>query len=260
MDGRDDANLQKKYGLIYTCRAGWIDLGHLNPSNPRIEIGAENLWKQLTHEGPAIVDAACGPAPFMASGLQTLAHHLGKPERCSSDPAYKFPDGKTGFQVVFRQDHAGYPGKPGCEGRYIVKHGLRDDQKRQIALAIFMEVSHRFESFQSALSLVTNSGYSQEDLVSNLIGFYIGIGEIEKLAALRLCHPVSAATAYKIWDREGAVGANKNTQWQPRYASSTVLIDEQQCRDECALVPKGFPDAFTRLQPAIKGSHFYELP
>jgi hypothetical protein len=34
-------------GLIYTCNCGWLDLGHLSsPQEPRIEIGATNLWKQ----------------------------------------------------------------------------------------------------------------------------------------------------------------------------------------------------------------------
>jgi hypothetical protein len=34
-------------GLMYTCNCGWLDLGHLSsPQEPRIEIGATNLWKQ----------------------------------------------------------------------------------------------------------------------------------------------------------------------------------------------------------------------
>jgi hypothetical protein len=43
---------------------------------------------------------------------------------------YKFKDGKTGFLVHYRQDHAGYPLKPGREGKYIVKHGLSLEQKK----------------------------------------------------------------------------------------------------------------------------------
>jgi hypothetical protein len=35
LDGTEILNLMKKYGLIYTCNCGWIDLGHLNPENKR---------------------------------------------------------------------------------------------------------------------------------------------------------------------------------------------------------------------------------
>lgn len=258
LDGTDTKNLFKKFGLIYTCRGGWIDLGHLNPSNPRIEIGAENLWRQLLSEGTALTDPRC-EARSHGIGLHQLAHRLLRPEKCNVDSRYKFDDGRTGFVIRHRQDHAGYPGKPGREGRYVVKHGLSFEQKKQVALAIFMEVSLRFESFQQVLSPVTDSGYSQEDLVSNLIGFYIGIGEIEKLAALQLCHPTSDKTAYKIWDSEGAVGKNKNTEWKPMFARATDRIDTMQCRDECALVNKKFPAEFTRIKPSLKGTWFREL-
>jgi len=40
-----------KKGLIYTCNCGWIDLGHMSsPQEPRIEIGATNLWRQINEE------------------------------------------------------------------------------------------------------------------------------------------------------------------------------------------------------------------
>lgn len=258
LDGTETKNLVKKYGLIYTCRGGWIDLGHLNPSNSRIEIGAENLWRQLISEGSALTDPRC-EAPKYTVVAHRVAHHFLKPEVCKTDSRYKFDDGKTGFEVRHRQDHAGYPLKPGKEGRYAVKHGLSLEQKKQVALTIFMEISLRFESFQKLLNPVTDSGYSQEDLVSNLIGFYIGIGEIEKLAALQLCHPTSDKTAYKIWDSEGAVGKNKNSDWQPRYARATDRVDTMECRDECALVNKQFPAEFTRIKPAPKGVWFREI-
>ena len=183
---------------------------------------------------------------------------MGKPEFCDTDPSYKFPDGKTGFQVRYRQDHSNYPGKPGRESRYIVKHGLSLRQKKQVALAIFMEVSHRFEKLQNLFSFVTDSGYSQEDLVSNLIGFYIGIGEIDKITALQLCHPISATAAFNIWDSEGAVGKNKNTNWQPRYAQSSAYTSKYQCIDECSLVKKEFPKEFQSIEPANKGDLFKE--
>ena len=52
LDGSDPLTWTKKYGLIYTCNAGWIDLGHLNPENSRMEIGAYNYGSSLLTKGP----------------------------------------------------------------------------------------------------------------------------------------------------------------------------------------------------------------
>ena len=59
VDGRVTANLMAKYGLVYTCNCGWVDLGHLTPTNPRKEIGAANLWKQIVDEGKAVLKSEC---------------------------------------------------------------------------------------------------------------------------------------------------------------------------------------------------------
>ncbi len=193
VDGREVKKLIDDYGLIYTCNAGWIDLGHLNPKNARLEIGAENLWKNLLKEGKAVLKTECKKTFF-------------KPEKCEKNPEYKFPDGSTGFRLRYRQDHERWPFMPGREGVYIVKHGLSKHQKKRVALAIFKEVSYRFENFQLRFRLITDSGYSQDDLVSNLIGFYIGIKEVQRLDILKKCHPVSKESALALWDRDGAVG------------------------------------------------------
>lgn len=237
IDGTKTSNWSKKKGLIYTCNAGWIDLGHLNPYNSRPEIGAGNLWKNIVQEG-----MSAEIAKTKKSGLT-------------------FKDGSDGFALVYRQDHAGYPFKPGKEGRYIIKNGLNLLQKQRVALSIFMEVSTRFEGFQNMLGLMrlTDSGFSQEDLVSNLIGFYIGIGSITQIAALKACKPVSDRTARKIWDSEGAVGKNKNKAWTPKYALSTCHDGPSQCIDECGSSPPVFPRIFQSVKPIPKGTFHAEV-
>lgn len=45
VDGTDPKVYSLSKGLIYTCNAGWIDLGHLNPCGSGREIGAANLWR-----------------------------------------------------------------------------------------------------------------------------------------------------------------------------------------------------------------------
>ena len=107
----------RKYGLIYTKRCGWIDLGH-------------------------------------AMGRKRLL-------------------------------------KAGVLKKYDVKKGLNDSQKKSVALSIFLDVSHAFENLQSnwLFRLVTDSGYSAEDLVSNLIGFYRAVYPSKQF--ISLCQPVS---------------------------------------------------------------------
>ncbi len=227
VDGHDKRKIMRKYGLIYTCNAGWIDLGHLNPENARSEIGAANLWKNLLKEGKAVLKSECKRTFF-------------KPDECEKNPEYKFPDGSTGFRVRYRQDHERYPFKPGREGIYIVRHGLSKYQKKRVALAIFKEVSYRFESFQQRFRLVTDSGYSQDDLVSNLIGFYIGIKDVQRMDILKKCHPVSKESALALWDRVGAVGKNKNKKWTPRLAIDILVTIKTACEVECLYQSKKF--------------------
>lgn len=57
---------------------------------------------------------------------------------------------------------------------YSIRKGLTLTRKKEVALRIFMEVSLGFEAMQGSwpYSWVTDSGFSAEDLTSNLIGFY----------------------------------------------------------------------------------------
>jgi hypothetical protein len=164
--------------------------------------------------------------------------------------------------VRYRQDTATLPLKPGREGRYAVQHGLTVDEKKSVALAIFVEISLRFERLQQFAEWIGigKSGFSQEDLVSNLIGFYIAIGEISTPVALRACQPVSATTALGIWDREGAVGDNKNYSFTPQLAHKTFTGPPTACCDECAGASRMFPKMFTRIRPAVKGILYRDLP
>lgn len=129
-DGRVQNNILKKFGLIYTCNAGWIDLGHLNPNNTRPEIGAANLWKAVSVEGERIKHPLCDDysQTFMRKGALPSAPAK-KPAFCETNPYLSFPDGVTGYRIRYRQDHGSYPFKPGREGIYLVKHGLSVEEK-----------------------------------------------------------------------------------------------------------------------------------
>jgi hypothetical protein len=57
---------------------------------------------------------------------------------------------------------------------FAVRRGLSRAEQESVALGIFLDVSHRFEQMQAGglWAIATDSGYSAEDLVSNLVGFY----------------------------------------------------------------------------------------
>ncbi len=159
----------RKYGLIYTKRCGWVDLGHANPE------GANSLWQQVLKEK----DSGGAKAGYFRI-------------------AYKQMMGRKNLFKV------------GVLKKYDVKKGLNESLKISVALSIFLDVSHAFEGMQSnwLFRQATNSGYSAEDLVSNLIGFYRAVYPSKQFIAL--CQPVSKAVALRIWDKYGEVGSNKN--------------------------------------------------
>ncbi|MDB5246766.1 MAG: hypothetical protein JWQ40_1160 [Segetibacter sp.] len=204
--------VSKIYGLIYTCKCGWIDLGHANPEGTE---GVKNLlWKPMLSE-------------------------TGKRSR----------DGK-GFKISYSQVMKKFI-TAGETRHYYVKLGLTKQQKESVALSIFIEVSTEFENMQGSLpySIATKSGFSSEDLISNLLGFYRTVRPgIDYLLAFQ---PVSKDAAEKIWDTYGAVENNKNTSFAP------FLYPCSECKEKiygpmCGLLP----EILNTIKPAKKGELF----
>jgi len=167
IDGSMAAN--RKYGLIYTKKCGWVDLGHANPG------GANELWQKILNE------------------------------------TGKTPANKPGYHEIFYKQMMGNRQiKVGIMKRFEIKKGLSLQDKKSVALAIFLNVSKEFESFQGnwIFKHFTNSSYSAEDLVSDLIGFYRAVEQDPQI--LQACEPVTKDIALQIWDTYGAVGDNKN--------------------------------------------------
>ena len=69
---------------------------------------------------------------------------------------------------------------------YQVKHGLSDQQKQEVALAIWEDLADKFEENQGQLPkvLFSNSSFSQEDLPSDVIAFYMALSHIPNREAL----------------------------------------------------------------------------
>ncbi|CAI1522319.1 Uncharacterised protein [Serratia plymuthica] len=87
-------------------------------------------------------------------------------------------------------------------------------EQKSIALAMMMTMARRFEAFQGSFpnNYVTDSGFSGEDLVSDLLGFYRAVSIQNPFDMLR---PVSQVAALKRWDYYGKMGKWKNETFQP---------------------------------------------
>lgn len=251
--------------LAYSCNCGWLDLGHLNPENAHDpHVGASNLWRQIKAGGvdakmewcdwPRSGFAYAPPPPFMSPSRNM----------CGKDGLARFSDGATGFRVIFKMSQGGsvlgLKISEFIENAWLVRHDLTTDQKKSVALAIFQSTSLSFEEMQ--FRQFQASGFSQEDLVSNLIGFYVAVGEVTKADALTACHLVSKETSYAVWDRDGAVGHHKNRTFEPQFSADTGVDDSIAglCKDECMNEPRKLPAAFSKITPAVYGRNFMRLP
>lgn len=125
---------------------------------------------------------------------------------------------ETSYTVTYRQDmrlikFASRFGV-GKFSRWEVKRGRSADDINRIMLAMMMNTASKFEGLQSLrpFSWYTDSGFSGEDLVSDLFGFYRAI--IPGRYGYRL-NPVGYDDAVRRWDYYGPIGAHKNSGFRP---------------------------------------------
>ncbi len=210
--GNDEgkSEIKNKYpdkGLAYTCNCGWIDAGHADGG------GASKLWRNVLNEADK----------YKQGGIE-------------------------GYKVRYAQHAAAWGTTFDNAGDYFVKNDLSETEKQRVALAIFQEVSLGFETVQNSgftgfvsETLGSGSSFSEEDLVSNLVGFYYAV---KGLRWQDQCGIVSREASEKIWNTDGAVGLakNKNNSFSPKF---------HQC-DECTGIPT-FPHFYTSIQPIEKG-------
>jgi hypothetical protein len=206
VDGRSGNIETLRNGLVYTCRCGWIDLGHARPDN------AARLWHAISTE----------------TG-----------------------EGRVGglwYRLDFKESMKRYGITVSQSESFAVRRGLSRTDKESVALGILLGVSDRFELLQSSwpYGVLSDSGYSAEDLVSNLVGFYRAVRP--GIHYVSQCIPVSKAAAEVIWRKYGAVGALKN-----RFPAPFVF----PC-SECGSGPEGpmtamLPPFLSTIRPASLG-------
>lgn len=160
-------------GLVYTEVLGWVDMGHARGDD-----------------------------------IATLKRQFMDGEK----------SGRDYYTVIYRQDmriaRFGTVFGVGKFTHWEIKRGRTNHEINRIMLAMMMATASIFENFQSlkAFSWYTDSGFSGEDLVSDLFGFYRFM--IPGCYSYRL-NPVSYKSALRRWDYYGPVGSHKNKGFRP---------------------------------------------
>ncbi len=102
-------------------------------------------------------------------------------------------------------------------GKFItwrITRGRSYHERKSIALGMMMSLARKFEGLQASfpVSLVIDSGFSGEDLISDLLGFYRVVSIQNPFEILR---PVSKDNALRRWDYYGKIGSWKNRGFTP---------------------------------------------
>ena len=222
MTGRSDIATGR---LTYTCRCGWIDWGHANPTSAR------SLWDQVKDDRGS---------PTLAPMLRGVDLRLG---------------GHPAFVVWYAQSSSAFGVTLQFAGsQFLVRKALPQSRRQEVASAISQSISRAFETQQGRgpLSLVSNSSFSLEDLVSNMLGFYRAVRGISLPSLRALCGPVSQAASYDLYDRHlvGGIGSHKwHSFTTPKYFACKA------CQD----TPQSMPPVLTSIQPAAPGEDFVRL-
>ena len=123
---------------------------------------------------------------------------------------------KERYTVTYTQSMYAFGKRVGAGkfARWDIKRGRTPQEIQSIALSMMLSVASRFERYQSSAMFAwyTDSGFSGEDLVSDLLGFYRAILPTNYQNQLQL---VSKEKAIKIWDYYGGIGKYKNTSFLP---------------------------------------------
>jgi hypothetical protein len=159
-------------------------------------------------------------------------------------------EGKPAYILVYGQEMGGMGIKVSTVAHWIVRKGLSSQQKESAALGIFMAASRAFENMQASIpfSLATNSGFSGEDLVSNLVGFYGAYRGLNDKRLRDVCGETSVDESLRIWDEylPNGIGAIKNRSFRPILFPTTEGV--------ASSADTAFPLILNTIRPSAAGT------
>ena len=202
--------------LIYSCSCGWIDWAHAEPSD------VVKLWDEMVNERG--IGSAYG----------------------------------TGFNVQFAMTQGKdllwglIPLRDSVTGSYFVRFGLSNAQKESVALGIFAEIAWRFEEHQAWWGLA--SGFSEEDITSDFLAFYMGVRKFSKSDIMDICQVLSPWASRRVYDETGGLEyyepAWEHNHWVPQLHH----LDSSTAACACADTKREWPDEFDVIPRATKGA------
>lgn len=215
--------------VSYTCRCRFVDWGHASSGNESNPNSIAALKTQILRER--------GSWP----GTDRLQVTL------NEQPAFVVTYGQSMCRRLF-----GFVPLIGVSTmrHFVVRRGLSIVQRQRVALAIFQQVSVGFETLQADMGL--SSGFSAEDLTSNVIGFHAAFAGRSVDDMRRACGEVGVPESQEVWDKslgKGGLGAAKNRRFEPR------LFPCKSCDNR----DKSLPPFLTSLQPIPPGSLWFTL-
>lgn len=208
--------------LSYTRRCGWIDWGHASPRNARA------LLANIIAEGRSSLELAEARVELVKR------------------PAFLIQHSEAMGAFGFRAESSSY---------FAIVRGLSPQEKRSVALSVFLASSIKFEQMQSSppFSLFIGSGFSAEDLTSNLVGFYAALYHIAGPQLRQICGEVSVKESYRIWDTylPGGLEALK------RRTATPILFPTKE--DVHSPRDLAFPPQFTTIPVTPPGDKWVQM-
>jgi RHS repeat-associated protein len=189
--------------LVYSCDCGWIDWSHAGDRTEEIDRNAPlpRAWRDML--------LSTGRASIMGGGYKMTLRQ--------GQQAHLPLIGIVRDQMV---------------RNYYVANGLTNDQLQGVLLSAWMDISMQFETHQSHVNWIDfrkpNSGFSNEDLPSDLIYFYRVVKGYPKSTIETLCGALSTTSSLRIWKEMGGVMGHSRT-WEPEFENGPVAKCE--CKD-----------------------------
>jgi len=151
---------------------------------------------------------------------------------------------------------------PPMGGLAVVGKDLTRQERQQVALGIFMSLEEEVEDAQLAIERMTlgltKSGYSLEDLPSDLIGFYVAWMTDEGISYDRVkeivepsCEALDVEDSLEIFEAFERSGLlyEKNRQWAILEIPGGCFGVQGEIAEKCGDVDTGWPTDFSGVIP-----------
>ena len=218
-------------GYQYSCNCGWIDWGH---------------------------------ALSRMQSKDSLTHRILKPLEASIDWS-QYPTVLNDRRVVRITSIVNVKGLVNVpivdDYAIVLEENLHSPYQRQtIAASIFVAHSMHVEEFHSSVGPLSNSGFSEEDLPSNLIGLYMALqienGKGYRMALeeiLQLCEVMDGPTSQEVYRGIYEEGDLFEEGWRRWDARLLPIVLSDSCRfSESCLPPGKWPSQFSNLYHRAK--------